>query len=319
MKRFIILILITVLGVLLASCNSLTVQPCNPIITMSTTVNVTFYNVENYEKHYNEIKKIYQDVDRISSYYNSSEENCLKTLNTNRSIEADDLFYDLIYNAYNSTKDINSYFNIFMGSLNDMWKKAIKEKTILNSQIIINELDKIKNTDLIFDDKTITIVGEGNVDLGGLAKGYATQLAKEYLDDEGINSYLINAGESNVVFGNKNEQLFKIGLTKPYSSGYIGIIEGVDMSIGTSSGKYQNAIIDGVRYHHIINPLTGYPTNNFDNVNVIGDDSLLCDIYSTALFNMSLDEAIDFSNENNIKIILYKDDEIIYKSEGINI
>jgi len=317
MRKLVLFLINLILIICLASCNALKVQSCSPIMTMSTQVDVTFYNVDDYVTHYDKIKEIYNEVDRVSSCYEPNDNNSVYELNLNRSINASDLLYDMLITARDLTSEIDSYFNIYMGRLNVLWKEAISNNIVLAEDVIRNELEIIKNTYLEFNDKTITLVGDGNIDLGGIAKGYATQKAKEYLDSVGVSSYLINAGSSNVVFGHKNEDVFKIGLEKPYSNGYITVIEGKNMAIGTSSGKHQNAVIDGKRYHHIINPQTGYPENIYDNVNVIFSNSTLCDIYSTALFSMSLEEAKAFAIKKDIKIILFKDDKVIYSSEGI--
>jgi len=319
MKRVFIFITMLISIAVLSACNSLKVQTCSPIITMSTTVEVTFYNVDDYQTHYNEIKKIYHEVDRVSSYYESNDNNSIYDLNLNRTIEASDLLYDLLITANSLSNDIDSYFNIYMGRISELWKEAISNNTVVDLSIIESELDIMNNTHLNFDEKTITLVGDGNIDLGGFAKGYATQKAKEYLDSVGVDSFLINAGSSNVVFGNKNNDVFRIALSKPYSKGNITIIEGTNMAIGSSSGKYQNTVINGIRYHHIIDPKTGYPADYFDNVNVIANDSALCDMYSTALFSMPLENAIEFAEKNDIEIILFKDDEIVYYSEGLKL
>lgn len=316
MKRLGLIIINLILIICLASCNTLKVQSCSPIITMSTHVDVTFYNVDDYLVHYEKIKDIYHEVDRASNCHQPNEDSVYE-LNLNRSIEAGDLLYDMLITARDLTSEIDSYFNIYMGKLNALWKEAINNNAVLSEDVIAVELEQIMNTYMEFDDKTITLVGNGDIDLGGIAKGYATQKAKEYLDSVGVSSYLINAGQSNVVFGNKNKEVIRIALEKPYSNGYITIVEGMDLAIGTSSGKYQNSVVDGVRYHHIINPQTGYPENIYDNVNVISNNSTLCDIYSTAIFSMPLDIAKDFAKKNDIQIILFKDDNVIYSSEGI--
>lgn len=316
MKKLGLIISNLILLICLASCNTLKVQSCSPIITMSTHVDVTFYNVDDYLVHYEKIKDIYHEVDRASNCHQDNKDSVYE-LNLNRSIEASDLLYDMLITASDLTREIDSYFNIYMGKLNALWKEAINNNAVLAEDVITAELEKINNTYMEFDGKTITLVGDGDIDLGGIAKGYATQKAKEYLDSVGVSSYLINAGQSNVVFGNKNEEVIRIALEKPYSNGYITVVEGTDLAIGTSSGKYQNSVVDGVRYHHIINPQTGYPENIYDNVNVISDNSTLCDIYSTAIFSMPLDIAKDFAKARDIQIILFKDDNVIYSSEGI--
>lgn len=318
MKKGITFIFLFFFFYLLTGCNTLKIQKCNPIFCMDTTIDITFYNTKDYQKHYKAIKEIYYKYDEISSDFNSSGKS-VKDLNDNRFInDADIELIALIKEANSIMQTTNGFFNLYMGRLTHLWKDAISKNEVLSDDTINNELVIINNTSIVIDEATndIRLNGEGNLDLGGIAKGYATQKAYEYLTNNNITSYLINAGNSNVLLGNKNGDSFKVGLTKPYENGNIIIYEGINKAIGTSSGKYQNFILNGIRYHHLINPLTGYPSNTYDNVNVLCEDSMLADAYSTAIFAMDLDTAIEFAKNNEIEIILYKDDSILYRSEG---
>ena len=175
----------------------------------------------------------------------------------------------------------------------------------------------MNNTSIEFNDDSITLIGDGNLDLGGIAKGYATMKAYECIKGYGITDFMLNAGSSNIVCGKKPNSKFKLGLNKPYENGYIKVINVNDICISTSSGEHQNVIIDGVRYHHLISPFTGYPVNNYDSVITFGDNSMALDVYSTAVSMMNIDEAINFCSKNNIDVILYKDGKILYEGKKV--
>lgn len=304
-------------SILLTSCNSLKIQECLPIYAMDTTISVTFYNTKNYQKHYSKIKEIYYLYDSISNDFEENEKN-VAFLNKNRSMNASTELIDLINASVLMKEKTNGYYNPFVGRLSHLWKDAIKNNQVLDKETINNEVNVINNTSIVVKDNSIELVGDGNLDLGGIAKGYATQKVQEYLQRENITSYLINAGSSNILVGHKNKEIFKIGLEKPYHNSFIKIVPIKNNAIGTSSGKYQNTIIDGVRYHHLLNPFTGIPSNIYDNVNVMCNDSMLCDVYATAIFSMDLDTAKEFVSNNKIEVILFKDDKIIYETDGWN-
>lgn len=317
MKRIMAIIGFLTLSLMLTSCNTLTIQSCLPIYSMDTTIQITFYNVSDYEVHYQKIKEIYYAYDSISSdYEGNTQGNSVYDLNEKRSASVSSELAELLNTAVSLMEETGGYYNPFIGRLSRLWKKAIEEKSLLTKEEIETELKIIQNTRLTVDGNTVSLTGEGNVDLGGIAKGYATQKAKEYLDSVGVDRYLINAGNSNVVFGNKNNQDFIIALQEPYNNANIMVIQDRNKAIGTSSGKYQNMVIDSVRYHHLINPFTGYPSNIYDNVNVMCDNSTLCDVYATALFSMDLDTAKAFAEAQGIEIILFKDNAILYQSGG---
>lgn len=317
MKKILNLFISIFVIIILTSCNSLKVQECLPIYAMDTTIYVTFYNTKDYDKHYNQIKNIYYLYDNISNDFEIEDGN-VAYLNLNRSITASNELVDLIKTAILMKDKTNSYYNPFVGRLSHLWKDAIKNKRALDDEIVKAELEIIKGTSINITGNLITLAGDGNLDLGGIAKGYATQKVYEYLKENNVTSYLINAGSSNILFGDKNKSSFSIGLEKPYNNLYIKIVKSKNNAIGTSSGKYQNVLIDNVRYHHLLNPFTGIPSNIYDNVNVMCNDSMLCDVYATAIFSMDLDMAKKFASDNNIDIILFKDNKIIYETDGWN-
>ena len=300
--------------IVLSSCNELKTYNGKPIYAMDTTISITLYNDDNADAHYKYIKGLYQDYSRLLDNFNSlKDETNIYTINEKRSIGVSDRLKNVIVKALELKETTFGYFNPLIGGLVSKWKEAIENKEILSDDVINEELEKINSSSIEIDGNLITIVGEADIDLGGFAKGYVTKLAVDYLKEQNINGYLINAGESSVACGTKGDMAFKVSLMGPYDYREIKLLEVTNKSVSTSSGKYQNTIIDGVRYHHLINPFTGYPANNVDNVNVIMDDPMAGDAYSTAIFAMDLEEAKEFINEKKINAILYKDGKIVFE------
>ena len=155
------------------------------------------------------------------------------------------------------------------------------------------------------------------MDLGGIAKGYATEKVHEYLDSINVTSYILNAGNSNIILGNKAGDVFSVGLKSPFKSEYYEILKLKDVSIGTSSMEHQHTLIDGVYYSHLLNPKTGKPATYYDALTVFGVDSARLDAYSTACFAMDVDDVNAFLEEKDYKWVAFKNDEIVYKSSGI--
>ena len=316
--------IICLLFILLASCKGtdLEVQKCNTIYSMDTMINVTFYNTSNYKSHYSYIKNIYNEIADVASDYQSAfNNNGVKDLNENRELVINDSLKDLLEASLLMMEETNGYFNPFIGRLSKLWKEAINNNSVLDDEIISAELEIINATSLSFEGNKAILHGDGNIDLGAITKGYATQKVYEYLDNNNISNYLVSAGSSNVLLGSKNGNDFVVELEKPYVNdyGYIARLKGQNLAISTSSYKHQHNIIDEVVYHHIINPFTGKQSYYYDSVNVICDNSMKADVFSTAIYNMDLETAISFSIEKNIKIILYKDNKILYQSEGCGI
>ena len=311
--RKLILILSIFIAILFTSCsNTLSIQNSAPIYAMDTIIDITFYNTDNYKEHYKKIKKIYQDVDTVANDFSSSyNEISIYDLNQKREIQGNDILIDLINKSLELKDETNGYYNPFIGRLSHLWKVAIKNNEIVSKDLINQELEIMNNTKVEINNNTIKLTGEGNLDLGGIAKGYATQKAYEYLKENNITKYIINAGNSNIVFGNKNGKNFKVSFESPNDNSSYYLFEGKDKIISTSSHKYQHIIIDGKVYHHLLNPFTGICENYYDSVNVFCDNNMYADAYSTAFFVMDIDTIKSFIESKNIDVILYKDNNIL--------
>ena len=308
--RRIYYIISLMLIIFLTSCNKLVVKKCNLIYAMDTTISITFYNDDNADEHYKYIKNLFREYSLLLDNFDGN--NNLYELNNNRTIESSKL-KNAIQEALLLKDDTNGYFNPLIGRLAKKWKEAISNGEVLAQDIIDEELAIMNSSSINIEGDRISIVGDADIDLGGFAKGYVTKLATDYLEENNVSGYLINAGESTVALGVKGNDDFKVSLVAPYDNKEIQLLSLRNTSISTSSGKYQNKIINNVRYHHLINPYTGYPTNNYDNVNVVMADSMVGDAYSTAIFAMDLDIAKDFIAEKAIDAILYKNGEIIFR------
>ena len=156
------------------------------------------------------------------------------------------------------------------------------------------------------------------VDLGGIAKGYAVQEAIEVIQNAGITSALIDAGGDIYALGTLNGKPWKIGIRNPRGEGVIGVLDLSDLAVVTS-GDYERFFEkDGKRYHHILNPETGYPAQGLISVTVITQNAALADALSTALFVMGQERALAYlnSDENVEGVLITENNEIVY-SDGL--
>lgn len=282
---------------------------------MDTTVSVSFYDVENAQEHAKEIENIFLKYHRISDMYQETGEVYL--LNRNRQIEASADFVKLLEFSLEMQRETNGYFNPLIGGLSEKWKTALKEKRVLSDEEVQNEVRIYNESSIEIRGNEVFLSGDALLDLGGVAKGYATQKANEYLESQKITSVLLNAGRSNIVLKEKGTEEFRVGLNQVFSDGYFRILKMKNISLATSSIKEQYEKIDGRIYSHLLNPKTGYPSTTMDSVSVFGADSGKLDAYSTAMFAMSLDEAIRFAEERNLWWIATKEDRILYESEEV--
>lgn len=313
MKKFFIILTNIILIFLISSCNSVKTYECNPFSVFDTIITMTFYDCKDYKNYYNEIKKKFNEIDKLCNDYSKTELKNVYDLNIEREIEENNL-KDILVKALELKSETNGYFNPFIGRLSHLWKDAINDNRVLNDDLIESEINIMNNTSLVFENNKIKLIGEGNIDLGAIAKGYALEWAKSYLEENNVTKYYINCGSSSIYI---SDYELNVSLSKPYNNDSILEFKTKNNGIGTSSPKYQYKLIDGIKYHHILNPFTGKPSLYYDSVNVIGKDNLRNDVYSTAIFNMDLDMAKDFSKNKDINIILFKDNKIVYQKDEL--
>ena len=160
------------------------------------------------------------------------------------------------------------------------------------------------------------------IDLGGIAKGYTSSRIMDIYKEKGVTSGLVNLGGNAQVFGTKPDgSLWRVAVQSPDSEDeYLGVLETKDKAIITSGGYERYFEKDGVTYHHIIDPSTGYPADNgLISVTIVSADGTLADGLSTSLFVMGKDKATDYwkAHSDEFDMILLTDDEKLYVSEGI--
>lgn len=213
----------------------------------------------------------------------------------------------------------NGYINIASANLIDIWKKYIDLKEGIPSSEELNTVN-IDITNLTLKDNIYTKKNDLKIDLGSFTKGYVTQLVGNYLESSNINDYIIDAGGNIKVGKSSKKDNYTVGITDPTDPSNIFTKLNVSNLSIVTSGDYQRYYeYNGIRYNHIINPYTKYPSNYFKSVTVITEDSFIADLYSTYLFLIDLDTGLEvINNTEGIEAIWYIEEDNIVKSNGFN-
>jgi thiamine biosynthesis lipoprotein len=148
---------------------------------------------------------------------------------------------------------------------------------------------------------TVFLLKEGmGLDLGAIAKGYATDRAAAVLRSRGVMSALIDAGGNVYALGRKPTGLrrgeqWTIGVQHPRRPDeYLATI-GLEDETAVTSGDYQRYFeVNGVRYHHLLDPATGYPARGFVSVTIVSESSTEADAMSTSVFVLGPERGIEF-------------------------
>ena len=188
-------------------------------------------------------------------------------------------------------------FDITIGSVSSLWN--FKENKLPDDQQIKTHLNDISYQNIILDNQKIRFLNEQTmIDLGAIAKGYIADQIKSYLLKNKVNSALINLGGNILCVGKKQERPFIIGVTNPQqTSNSLFSLKINDLSVVTS-GTYQRFFkIDSKRYHHILNPKTGYSyENGLSSVSIISKKSIEGDALSTVCFSLGKEKGLELLN-----------------------
>ena len=142
---------------------------------------------------------------------------------------------------------------------------------------------------------TVTLPEGMEIDLGSVAKGYAGQLVAQMLRDNGVESALLNLGGNVQTVGAKPDgSPWQIGIKDPQGEDAMMVLSVEDQAVVTSGGYERYFEQDGQTYWHIMDPSTGHPADSgLISVTIVGDEGVVCDGLSTALFVMGLEKAAD--------------------------
>lgn len=278
--------------------------------TVTTIIGYT-QTKEEFDLICEDIKSLLNEYHRLFTIYNRYENlNNLVTINESpdgehQVVEVDEKIIDMLIFAKDMYNKTDGMVNIAMGSVLSLWhvyrNDGISDPT--NAQL--PPMDKLEEAskhtdinDLIIDKEKNTVYISDplmKLDVGAVAKGYAVEKVGDYLEEKGIDGFLLNVGGNirTVGFAGKEEP-WKAGIENPDTENeekpYIEYVKIAGESIVTSGSYQRYYIVDGMNYHHIIDPETLMPGVNFKSVSVITDDSGLGDAFSTALFLMSYEE-----------------------------
>lgn len=215
-------------------------------------------------------------------------------------VEVSQPVYELIKRAKAVSLLDDSLFNFTIGPLVKRWKIGFNGHSVPAVSDLQSLLALTNPRDVILDDaaRSVFLQHAGmEIDLGAIAKGYIADVVRDFLLAEQVPQGLINLGGNVQTLGASGQEGWGIGLKKPFAAedALLGVIHVSNKSVVTS-GIYERYFeLDGRRYHHILDPKTGYPLDNeLQSVTVISEDSIDGDIYTTLLYGMGIVKSLEY-------------------------
>lgn len=311
-----VLALLLCVPCVLTSCQSPTKEKfsAHTFDYFDTVTTVTGYadSKEAFDAVTEEIFSLLEEYHKLFTIYHRFEgmEN-LCTVNElvegrHRTVTVDRRIIDLLLYAKEMHAKTDGRVNIAMGSVLSIWHRYREEGRNDPSAATLPPMEQLTaaaaHTDirnLIIDEEnnTVTITDPAmTLDVGAVAKGYAVEMIARTLEEKGITGYVLNVGGNVRTLGAKADGTpWTVGIENPdqeSAEDYLALLHLETFSVVTSGSYQRYYLVDGVRYHHIIDPATLMPAEGFTSVSVLTKSSADGDALSTALFCMSLEEGM---------------------------
>lgn len=213
-------------------------------------------------------------------------------------------------------------FDITIGSVSSLWDFSSDTPSVPDGQTVAQALQTVDYRNVVVEGNTVTVPAGTQLDLGAVAKGYIADRCVEFLKENGVTRGIVNLGGNVCVIGEKAENTpWNVGIQRPFAehTEIIGSVHVSDCSVVTS-GIYERCFEqDGVLYHHILDPKTGFPAQtDLESVTILAASSAQADALSTASFLLGSEKAMDLIEQTEgAECILIQTDGTVLLSSGI--
>nr|WP_246367326.1 FAD:protein FMN transferase [Paraliobacillus salinarum] len=241
-------------------------------------------------------------------------------------VEVSEDVFNLIQAGKSYSEQAEGSFDITVGPLTSLWHIGYEDAKKPTQEEIDAVLPLINYQKVLLDEKEQTVYLEDKgmgMDLGAIAKGFIADKVTQLLDEEGVTTAIIDLGGNIYVKGNNpSGKEWTVGVQDPFTERgqIVGKIEASNQSIVTS-GIYERYLeVDGERYHHILNPLNGYPyENEIAGVTIVSEKSIDGDALSTLIFSKGLKDGLThIEKQEGVEAIFVDKDQQVYITSGLD-
>ncbi|WP_026881504.1 FAD:protein FMN transferase [Clostridium akagii] len=260
----------------------------------------------------------------MSFYLSTSEISKLNLEAGKNEVILDEETFEVIKKSKEYSELCHGTFDITAAALVKLWGIFSKNQRIPAKEEIENILHLINYKDIILNEekKSAKLSKAGQkIDLGAIAKGYAADKIIEIYKKNAVKSAFINIGGNVLTLGNKPDNSpWLIGIQNPFEprGKNIGVIKISDETVVTSGDYVRYFKENNIKYHHILDPNTGYPANSgIISATIIGKNSMEADALSTGIFILGLIDGMELVEKTNgIDAIFITSDKKIYVTHG---
>lgn len=292
------------------------------IFAMDTYMTVTSYGSRCEEA----VDAAVDEINRLDALISIGDENSeiYKVNESGGGVLSPELGY-LVERSLDLYESTGGLFDIAIYPVMDEWGFISQDYKVPDQNTLERLLALTDASRIHYDEETgeITFDMENmEIDLGGITKGYTSARVMDIYREYGVTSGLVSLGGNVQVLGTKTDgSLWRVAIQDPTNEGgYMGVLSIKDAAVITSGGYERYFEENGEKYHHIIDPRTGYPANSgLTSVTIVSEDGTLADGLSTSLFIMGKDQAIEYwrQHSDEFDTILVDENNEIYITEGI--
>lgn len=324
-KFFVTIGVVLLLGFAVVAGNQYyaTVKPAVLVsFIMDTVVEQKLYG-EHSEEATKEIERRLQDFEKQFSMYVSGSD--IQNINKNageKYTEVSEDVIQLLKRSIEFCEQSKGKFDITVAPLSQLWNITSQDPQVPQKEDIVTTQKLVDYKDLLFDGNSVMLKRKGQgIDLGAVAKGYACDIVRQVAKEYKLKTGYVSIGGNMVVIGdavNGTPYLFGIRDPNADASHFVGTVTLKGMTMATTGAYERFFEKDGKRYHHILNPKTGYPAeSDLLSVSVISEDGTLADCLSTIFFIAGKEKTLDYMNQSKFQLVVVDVKGNVYYSNGL--
>jgi len=263
-----------------------------------------------------------KEVGERLNYYNPESE--VSRINRNsgvRAVRVSDETFSLIEKALWVSDLVGGAFDITVRPLSSLWD--FRRGRVPSPEEIERAKRRVGYRKVVLnkEERSVFLTEKGmEIDLGGILKGYLADLCTEILREGGASAGMVVLGGDIRVFGTKpGGDLWRVGIRNPRGDGIIALLEIEEGAVSTS-GDYERFFIkEGRRYHHVLDPRSGYPAEGVWSATVVAEEGVLADALSTALLVVGAEGLKDLLKRLSAEFVVVEEGGRVRASGGLKL
>ncbi len=274
------------------------------------------------------MSEAFKEIERVENVLSDWREGTeLNRVNANAGVQpvaVSEETYKVVERAYHFSELSDGAFDITFNALWGVWDFKKKPPTLPDAEEIKNRLPFInyRNVALNPKERTIFLKKKGmKIGLGGIAKGYTVDRVCALLEKNGLKNYIVVGGGDMRVSGSRGKAPWKLAVQHPRKDGYLYWLDVTNVAVSTSGDYERYFMLNGKRYHHIIDPKTGYPTRGVCSVTVINPHahSMDADAMSTTVFVLGVEKGLKRLKQEKMEGIIVDENLRSTMTEGLKV